>query len=154
MKQVVKSLFGDHYDCTEKDPVLSTSSCTTHRDRPGCRSCISQRLLLDNLKLQYPLPEGDQYPTVPFPFSSHLSFQDRAGQSTFLQASALLCYRSTLGGVPWLQRISKPEATFAHKRLSRVSTPTLCDYSLGAQVLQYCTGTADILVGLAVLMVL
>ena len=88
------------------------------------------------------LAEGEQYPPAPSPYSSYLSTQDRTDQSTPLPASDTHRYQSTLGDMLWLQRLSKPEATFAHQHLSRTSHPTLCDYHLGVRVLQYCTGTA------------
>ena len=54
MKHIVKSRFGDHCDYTEKDPLVSISDCTTHRDRPSRHTGVSHRLSLHSLQLKYP----------------------------------------------------------------------------------------------------
>ena len=72
MKQHVISKFGEHYTHTTQDPLVNINGCTLHRDRPNRRIGLTQPLFLDNMDFQYPLPEGESYPSIPFSYGNYL----------------------------------------------------------------------------------
>jgi hypothetical protein len=145
MKQLVMDKFKSHYVHTIKDPLVNINGCTLHRDRDARRIGITQPLFLDNMMAQYPLDEGDEYPSVPYPYGDYVSAEDRTHQTIYLSASDKRRYQKVLGEILWLKTFSKPEVGFAHQRLSRVTEPTLYDYNLGVRTIQYCIGTRDII---------
>ena len=143
MKQIVMDKFKSHYVHTTKDPLVNINGCTLHRERDARRIGITQPLFLDNMMAQYPLDEGDEYPSVPYPYGDYVSAEDRTHQTIYLSASDKRRYQKVLGEILWLKTFSKPEIAFAHQRLSRVTEPTLYDYNLGVRTIQYCVGTRD-----------
>lgn len=143
MKQHVMSQFGEHYEHTTKDPLININGCTLHRDRINRRIGITQPLHLDNLSFKYPLAPGEQYPSVPFPYSDYVSAKDRAAMLTPLPPKDIRQFQSILGDILWLQRLSKPELVFAHQHLCRITNPTLFDYNIAIRVIHYCIGTKD-----------
>ena len=143
MKQIVMDKFKSHYVHTTKDPLVNINGCTLHRERDARRIGITQPLFLDNMMAQYPLDDGTEYPSVPYPYGDYISADDRTHQTIYLSASDKRRYQKVLGEILWLKTFSKPEIAFAHQRLSRVTEPTLYDYNLGVRTIQYCIGTRD-----------
>jgi len=143
MKQHVMSQFASHYEHTVKDPLVNINGCTLHRDRLNRRIGITQPLHLDNLSFKYPLAPGEQYPSVPFPYSDYVSAKDRAAMLTPFPPKDVRQFQSILGDILWLQRLSKPELVFAHQHLCRITNPTLFDYNIAIRVIHYCIGTKD-----------
>jgi len=143
MKEQVMHQFGTHYEHTVKDPLVNINGCTLHRDRLNRRIGITQPLHLDNLSFKYPLAPGEQYPSVPFPYSDYVSAKDRAAMLTPLPPKDVRQFQSILGDILWLQRLSKPELVFAHQHLCRITNPTLFDYNIAIRVVHYCIGTKD-----------
>jgi hypothetical protein len=143
MKQSIIDQFGEHYKFTTQDPLININGCAIHRDRENRRIGITQPLFLDNMEFQYPLADGESYPSVPFPYGNYISAEDRTNQSIYLTPADRFRYQKTLGEILWLKTFSKPEVAFAHQCLSRVTQPTLYDYNLSVRTIQYCIGTRD-----------
>ena len=96
--------------------------------------------------LSFSIPFLKVTSTPLFPFLTPTIFlQDRTDQSTFLPASDLHRYQSTLGDMLWLKRMSKPEHRSLNPRY--MTTASALEFSSTALVLPM------VLAGLAVLMV-
>jgi hypothetical protein len=146
IKAYVLAELGKVYTLTHKDPLTNFVGMHLERDRANRTIKLSQPKFLNEMKVKYPLPEGDICPTTPMAaITTSLSKQDRHLQQQYLTPAETKDLQTCLGDALWVTSHTRPDGIYATNIASRYGTrPTAYHLKVAFRILYYLIGTAHL----------